>query len=234
MASTVVTNHLAFATVPADVTADATGPHGVVVSYPVPAVTDTGNPNPPVATCTPSSGALFPIGTTTVACSAADPDATPATVSISFDVTVEGAAAQLADPHQLVQGLRAGWLVAGQVAAAERQVSGRHPVELPGEMARAQAGPAREVGHGQRPVQAPGRPVQQVGERIAVADRDGGRDELGLAAGAVGRHDKTAGQGVGDRRAMVDPHATLCMSESVRISSFRTLARYPAAGHHCL
>jgi hypothetical protein len=126
MASTVVASHLSIATA-ANITVDATGPHGAVVSYPVPAVTDTGNPSPPAATCKLASGTVFPIGTTTVTCSAADPNASPSTVSSSFTVTVEGAAAQLAALRQTVQGLRASWFLEGTVAQAQWQVSGRQP-----------------------------------------------------------------------------------------------------------
>ncbi|HXL92467.1 MAG TPA: HYR domain-containing protein [Streptosporangiaceae bacterium] len=127
MASTVVANHLTI-TAPADITVDATGTHGAVVSYPAPVVTDTGNPSPPAATCKPASGTVFPIGTTTVTCAATDPNAAPSSVSSSFTVTVAGAAALLAELHQAVQGLSATWSLTGTVATAQRQVSGRQPL----------------------------------------------------------------------------------------------------------
>lgn len=123
---TVVSNHLAI-TPPADITTDATGPSGATVTYPAPVVTDAGNPSPPAATCTPASGSVFPIGTTTVDCSASDPDAAPPTVSTSFTVTVEGAAAQLADLYQAVRHVGTGHFLAATVAVAQEQLSGGHP-----------------------------------------------------------------------------------------------------------
>ena len=48
------------------------------------------------------------------------------------------------------------------------------------------------------------RPGEQVGERVVVAGGHRGGDELGLAAGPVRRHDEAAGDGVGDRRAVVE------------------------------
>ena len=67
---------------PGDQTADADGP--TPVSYTTAAV-DLGDPAPTVA-CTPSSGSLFPLGTTTVACTATDAGGNQTTRS--FDVRV--------------------------------------------------------------------------------------------------------------------------------------------------
>ncbi len=114
-------------TTPADITTDATGPSGATVTYPAPVVTDIGNPSPPAAVCTPASGSVFPIGTTTVTCTATDPDATPSTVSTSFTITVEGAAAQLAALRQAVHGLGFGNIPANFVAIAQQQLSAGHP-----------------------------------------------------------------------------------------------------------
>jgi hypothetical protein len=66
-------------TVPEEVVADATSPAGAVVNYVVTA-TDHG-----VINCTPPSGSTFPLGTTTVLCTATNPSGTS---SASFDVTV--------------------------------------------------------------------------------------------------------------------------------------------------
>jgi hypothetical protein len=88
---------------PADITVDATGPAGATVTYPAPAVTDPNRTTPPAAVCTPPSGSTFPIGTTTVTCTATDPDAPNSPVSVSFTVTVEGAATQLASLRQAVE-----------------------------------------------------------------------------------------------------------------------------------
>ena len=58
-------------TAPADIVAEATGPAGAMVSYPLPTATDnTGVVDGP--TCTPASGSTFELGITTVECTAAD------------------------------------------------------------------------------------------------------------------------------------------------------------------
>jgi hypothetical protein len=57
-------------TVPAPITANATGPGGASVTFSVSA-SDTIDPSPTVS-CNPSSGATFPLGMTTVSCTATD------------------------------------------------------------------------------------------------------------------------------------------------------------------
>jgi hypothetical protein len=113
-------------TTPADITVDATRPSGAKVAYPAPVVTDTGASSPPPAVCTPASSSVFPIGTTTVHCTATDPDDTPSTVSTSFTITVQGAAVQLADLLQAADGVGIRNSLAGTVASAQRQLSARH------------------------------------------------------------------------------------------------------------
>ena len=71
-------------TVPADMTVEATKPEGAVVAYSISA-TDAGDPTPSLL-CTPSSGSTFPLGTTTVFCTAKDDEGNVA--SKSFKVTV--------------------------------------------------------------------------------------------------------------------------------------------------
>lgn len=68
---------------PAEVTVEATGPGGALVTY-----TATAGDNVAVATfgCTPASGATFPIGATTVTCTATDTSAN--TKTVTFLVTV--------------------------------------------------------------------------------------------------------------------------------------------------
>ncbi len=51
-------------TVPSDMTVEATGPGGATVTFTATATNDG------VVTCTPASGSLFPLGTTTVSCTA--------------------------------------------------------------------------------------------------------------------------------------------------------------------
>jgi hypothetical protein len=71
--------------VPADITAEATGPSGAMVSYTNPTATDLVDVNDPVS-CVPTSGATFPLGTTTVHCTATDAHGNSS--SASFHVTV--------------------------------------------------------------------------------------------------------------------------------------------------
>jgi hypothetical protein len=71
-----------FTSVPGPITVTTSGT-GAVVTYSVTATDDSGNP--PVVICTPNSGSTFPVGTTTVQCSASDGTNT---ASASFDVTV--------------------------------------------------------------------------------------------------------------------------------------------------
>jgi X-Pro dipeptidyl-peptidase len=78
-------------TVPADIVATADDSTGAVVTYPAPGVTDDADPSPTV-TCDPVSGSRFPIGVTTVTCTARDASGNE-TVK-TFTVTV----AKKADP----------------------------------------------------------------------------------------------------------------------------------------
>lgn len=71
-------------TVPANITAQATDASGAVVTYTASAQ-DLEDPAPSFG-CVPASGALFPIGTTTVTCTATD--AAGNSASASFTVTV--------------------------------------------------------------------------------------------------------------------------------------------------
>jgi hypothetical protein len=71
---------------PANITAEATGPGGAAVSYTAPTASDLVDGSRPV-TCTPTSGAIFSIGTTTVTCSATDTHGNPA--STTFTVKVQ-------------------------------------------------------------------------------------------------------------------------------------------------
>jgi hypothetical protein len=114
-------------TTPADITTDATGPSGATVTYPAPVVTDIGNTSPPAAGCTPASGSVFPIGTTTVTCTVTDHGDFPSTASSSFTVTVEGAAAQLADLRQAVRGFGFDNIPALLAGIAQQQLSAGHP-----------------------------------------------------------------------------------------------------------
>ena len=112
---------------PASVTTDAAGPSGATVSYALPQVSDPDDTSVPAASCTPAPGSVFAIGTTTVQCSASDPDDSNSPVTVSFTVTVKGAAAQLADLHQAVQYVGIGKSLAYTIAAAQDQLAAGHP-----------------------------------------------------------------------------------------------------------
>ena len=85
-------------TLPPRVTVDATSPAGATATYVVTAA-DLLDPAPRVQ-CTPTSGTVFAIGTTTVTCKATDEAANEATGH--FFVEVHGAAEQTADLIDLV------------------------------------------------------------------------------------------------------------------------------------
>ena len=74
-------------TVPTDIPGvEATSPTGAIVNYPAATATDETAPANPVVTCSPVSGSTFPLGTTTVNCSATD---TAGNVGMnSFTITV--------------------------------------------------------------------------------------------------------------------------------------------------
>jgi hypothetical protein len=93
-------------TVPADITAEATSASGAVVIFSATA-TDLVDPSP-VVTCTPPSGSTFPLGATTVSCTAQDAsgntsdaktfkvtvvDTTPPTLTLPADITEEATSA---------------------------------------------------------------------------------------------------------------------------------------------
>jgi hypothetical protein len=78
-------------TVPAGLTVDATSPGGAKVTYAASAA--DGVDTSPSLVCAPASGSTFPIGTTTVTCTATD--AAGNSASAHFDVHVRGASEQL-------------------------------------------------------------------------------------------------------------------------------------------
>ena len=72
-------------TIPADITQVAASPLGDAIAFTATA-TDAGDASP-VVTCTPASGATFPLGATTVECTAEDVSGNISAPS-SFDVTL--------------------------------------------------------------------------------------------------------------------------------------------------
>ena len=106
--------------VPGSIVADAGDATGVVVTY-VATADDGVDPVTAVA-CNPASGSTFPIGTTTVSCTATDAAGNSATAS--FDVHVLGASEQLDDLFDVVSlDLGPGNSLAGKVAAAQKAIA---------------------------------------------------------------------------------------------------------------
>ena len=106
--------------VPADMAVNATGPAGALVTFTATATDE--NPTNPAVTCVPPSGSVFAIGDTTVVCTATD--AAGNTASASFTVTVQGAAAQLADLRAAVEGVGPGSSLADKIEAAQAALAG--------------------------------------------------------------------------------------------------------------
>ena len=88
--------------IPSNESAEASGPGGATVTFTLPTATDAVDPHPHVD-CVPASGSTFPVGTTTVSCTATDAagntsdpqtftvtvtDTTPPTVTVPSDMTV--------------------------------------------------------------------------------------------------------------------------------------------------
>ena len=72
-------------TVPANITTPATSPAGATVTYTASANDDRDGPLTP--TCNPASGSTFPVGTTTVTCTATDAAGNTGTASFTVTVT---------------------------------------------------------------------------------------------------------------------------------------------------
>ncbi len=87
--ATCVDSNLALTGVPGNITVQSTNSSGTVVTYTPPTATDEGGGDPAATIiCSPASGSLFPIGTTTVTCTATDADDGNSPVSATFMVTV--------------------------------------------------------------------------------------------------------------------------------------------------
>lgn len=87
-----------FQNVPANTKVEANGPSGSVVTYTQPTATD--DTDGPIAqvTCAPASGSTFPLGTTTVTCSATDSHGNTGTVSFTIQIV------DSTPPHLIVPG----------------------------------------------------------------------------------------------------------------------------------
>jgi hypothetical protein len=82
---------------PQNITAEATSAQGAVVTYESPTTHDPDDPDG-VATCAPSGGTTFPLGQTTVTCTATDPAGNAAT-PVSFVVAVVDTTPPTIDSH---------------------------------------------------------------------------------------------------------------------------------------
>jgi hypothetical protein len=102
-----------------DISVNATSTSGATVNYPLPVASDPGDATAPAPDCSPTPGSVFRIGITTVTCTATDPDDANSPVNTSFTITVKGAAAQLADLYQAVQGVGPGTSLADKIAQAQ-------------------------------------------------------------------------------------------------------------------
>jgi len=99
------TGPLTLSNVPSNITTGATSTSGAPVTY-TPPTAGGGDASTPSVSCSPASGSLFPIGTTTVTCTANDSSGLVTPVSASFTVTVTRLAAHLAvapAKHGLIQ-----------------------------------------------------------------------------------------------------------------------------------
>lgn len=97
-----------------DVTVDATSPAGALVAYTASAVDDVDAS--PTIVCTHATGTLFPIGLTTVTCTATDASGNAATAA--FVVHVQGATDQLDDLAALVRNSGPGTSLSDKLADA--------------------------------------------------------------------------------------------------------------------
>jgi hypothetical protein len=119
-----------FLNVPDDIQTGATTGAGAVVTYASPTATDQVDGQLPV-TCSPPSGSLFAIGTTTVACAATDhaepPNVTLATFTV--DVTIVGRPTiTVPNPGPVVDATRGTGAVVTYAASAKDAVGNPIPV----------------------------------------------------------------------------------------------------------
>jgi hypothetical protein len=109
-----------------DVKVEATGPTGAIVSYPTPTAIDAVDGAVTVR-CTPLSGALFPLTSTTVTCSASDKSANVA--KLTFAVIVgDTTPPVLTLPAPVVPAINASGAIVTFVATANDLVDGPRPI----------------------------------------------------------------------------------------------------------
>lgn len=86
---------------PANMTVEATGPDGAVVTFT--ATADDADPEHPAVSCSPASGSTFPLGTTPVTCAATDAAGNTATGSFSVTV-VDTTPPEITTPTEITVG----------------------------------------------------------------------------------------------------------------------------------
>lgn len=96
-----------------------------MVTYAAPTVSDPDDTMLPAPRCSPASGSTFAIGNTTVTCSVSDPDDTNNPVSVTFTVSVLGAAAQLANLQASVVGVGSGTSLYDKLRQAQTYLAAR-------------------------------------------------------------------------------------------------------------
>jgi hypothetical protein len=119
-----------FLNVPSDIQTGATSGAGAVVTYQTPTAVDQVDGALPV-NCNPPSGSVFPIGTTTVACTASDngepPNLTVATFTV--DVTIVGRPTiTVPDPGPVVDATKGTGAIVTYAASAKDAVGNPIPV----------------------------------------------------------------------------------------------------------
>jgi hypothetical protein len=132
--TTTVDNPPSFANVPSGLTVEANGPSGSAVNYTPPTASDdTDGPRP--VSCTPGSGSTFPLGSTSVTCTASDLAGHQA--QASFAVAVHDTTAPTLvtpDPHSVYASSALGasdsdpGVVAFVQAASATDIVDPHPV----------------------------------------------------------------------------------------------------------
>ena len=132
--TTTVDNPPSFANVPSGVTVEANGPSGSAVNYTPPTASDDNDGSRPV-TCSPGPGSTFPLGSTSVTCTATDLAGHQA--QASFTVAVHDTTAPTLvtpDPHSVYASSALGasdsdpGVVAFVQAASATDIVDPHPV----------------------------------------------------------------------------------------------------------
>jgi hypothetical protein len=93
--------------VPAGVTVGTNDPAGAAVSYTAPTATDAVDPNPTIV-CSPLSGSTFPVGNTTVTCTATDASGNASTATFLVSVQLNTAPVLTLPAPMTVEGNRTG------------------------------------------------------------------------------------------------------------------------------